>query len=84
MTNQVGQYLRQRREAKQLSQAELGQILGYGKTSQYVSAVELGKNKLPMEKAIIWMRSVDASPTKIKKMLVKNYSDFLDENLGLR
>lgn len=76
--NAINKYLRKMRIKSRLSQADVSSALGY-KSAQFISNVENGKCGPALSKLRHWCELIDADVDYCKKILFKNYKDYLDK-----
>lgn len=73
----LGNFVRQKRKEKGLSQAELAKSLGY-KNGQFVSNMERGLNSLPYENLPLLASSLDTTVLALKTVILQDCSVEID------
>jgi transcriptional regulator with XRE-family HTH domain len=79
----VGNFIRQRREALNLSQRALGLLFDPPVTTQFISNVERGVTPLPPAHVPTLTRALQVSEAEIMGLLEKEYTMKLSGRLGL-
>lgn len=78
----TGELIKQRREKQGITQKQLSEALGYD-NPQFVSLVENGHSKLPAQMARKFCVALAINKNTMKKALVREYSEKLDQEMGL-
>ncbi|MFZ9594898.1 MAG: helix-turn-helix domain-containing protein [Bdellovibrionia bacterium] len=78
----VGDFIRKNREALNLSQKALGQLLEPPVTTQFISNIERGVTPLPAVQVPFIAKALSASDAEIQSLLEKEYAIKLSERLG--
>ena len=78
----VGSFIRQRREALNLSQRALGLMFSPPVTTQFISNVERGVTPLPPSHIAVLSKSLSISETELLVLLEKEYTMKLSRRLG--
>lgn len=79
----VGQYIRQKREARSLSQRALGQLFDPPVTTQFISNLERGVTPLPPNHIPTLSRVLAINETELVGLLEKEYAMKLTGRAGL-
>jgi len=80
--NNISKYIRSRRVALNLSQQKLSSFLGWsGKTSQYLSNIELGKCSFPSKDINKLSCALNVDRSVIIEALVKDYRESLESQV---
>lgn len=79
----VGNFLRRKREALNLSQRALGLLFDPPVTTQFISNVERGVTPLPPAHVPTLARALQVSDTELMGLLEKEYTHKLSGRLGL-
>jgi transcriptional regulator with XRE-family HTH domain len=74
LQEEVGAYVKQRREAKEITQAVLGKILGVGNT--HISSIETGQRKISPEMYLAYAKALDLDREDFGKRLLLAYDPF--------
>ena len=82
MATLIGEYLRTRREARGLSQADVSLYLGLT-SPQYVSNVERGNCGPSGKRLKKWAGFIDADMTECVELMVDDYQSRLIEEVGV-
>jgi transcriptional regulator with XRE-family HTH domain len=80
----VGNFIRQRREALNLSQRALGMLFDPPVTTQFISNVERGVTPLPPAHVPTLTRALQVSEAEMMSLLEKEYTMKLSGRLGLQ
>lgn len=80
INKQIGQIIRQKREARNMTQLELSRLLGYQST-QFVSLFERGMSKVPLN--VLGKLSVvlEIPESRLKRILLNEYKRKVDEGM---
>lgn len=80
--NWVGSFIRQKREAKGLSQKELGQKFEPAVTTQFVSNLERGITPIPAVHIQALVRSLDLNEAELMVLMEKEYAAKLTSKIS--
>lgn len=70
--------IKDHREKNKLTQKQLSEMLCYG-NPQFVSLLENGHNKLPLYSAKTFCEVLKIKPQAMKKALIKDYSERVEQ-----
>lgn len=80
MTKHIGQFLKEKREAKGLTQAQVAEKLGYG-SPQFISNIERGISRVPLKSLKSFMQVYDLDPEQIIDLLLEEKKQQLRRQL---
>lgn len=78
---QIGQIIRNKREAKKMTQLQLAQALGYDST-QFVSLFDRGMSKVPLNVIGKCAKVLGFNPKSIEKLLLNDFKTNMAEQIG--
>lgn len=73
--------IRNARLRKGIGQAELGALLGYTPNGQFVSNIERGLARVPVDKIVATARILGISPEEIRDALIADFTIALNRNI---
>lgn len=79
----IGKLIREKREAKDMTQLEVSKLLGY-ETSQFVSLFERGMSKVPNDVLAKLIHILGLNRHYIYKMMIDDYSQRIKKELGVK
>lgn len=79
----IGKLIREKREAKDMTQLEVSKLLGY-ETSQFVSLFERGMSKVPNDVLAKLIHILGLNRHNIYKMMIDDYSQRIKKELGVK
>jgi transcriptional regulator with XRE-family HTH domain len=77
---QLGAFVREKREKKKLTQAEISALLGYQST-MFISLIERGESKVPFKTLGELSVILDFKPGPIVTSLLKDYRERLEDEI---
>ncbi len=77
----LGRFLKDRREAKRLTQSEVAARLGYG-SPQFISNIERGISNVPIKSLRILIEIFGLSPAEVVDIIVQQKRDWLTQELA--
>lgn len=80
MTIHIGQFLKEKRESKGLTQAQVAEKLGYG-SPQFISNIERGISRVPLKSLKSFMQVYDLDPEQIIELLLQEKKEQLRRQL---
>lgn len=82
LPNLVGQFIRQRREQRGLSQRALGAVFVPPVTTQFISNVERGVTPLPPHHVATLVATLEIGEAEFRALLEREYASRLAQKLG--
>lgn len=80
--NKLGHFLREKREQKGLTQAQVANKLGYG-SPQFISNIERGISRVPLKSLRYFIEVYDLRPDDVIDLLLEEKRVQLKKQLGL-
>lgn len=79
--NELSQIIKQARKKTGLTQKEVSESLNYS-SPQFISCIERGTVKIPLEVLGQLVKKYDINRTKVKKILMKQYAETIEEAIN--
>ena len=82
MTRHIGQFLKEKRESKGMTQAQVAEKLGYG-SPQFISNIERGISRVPMKSLKAFMQVYDLNTDQVINLLLEEKKEQLRKQLSM-
>lgn len=82
MTRHIGQFLKEKREAKGMTQAQVAEKLGYG-SPQFISNIERGISRVPIKSLKSFMEVYELNAEQVIDLLLEEKREQLRRQLAL-
>ena len=82
MTKHIGQFLKEKRESKGMTQAQVAEKLGYG-SPQFISNIERGISRVPIKSLKAFMNVYELNADQVINLLLEEKKEQLRKQLAL-